>query len=145
MNVTMLPVVRSFPAQPSALPGIREFVRSQASSAGLPDETVDDLSLAVTELCGNAIEHSGTERVFVSYSQEDDAVQIRVRDEGLFHQRLFASGSPGLGLALVLALADAVSIKRGTRERPGTVVRVVKGAPTAKSQPVAEEVLRAAV
>jgi anti-sigma regulatory factor (Ser/Thr protein kinase) len=130
--VTKLPVNRTFRAHPSALSQVREFVRSQAGADGLIGETIDDLVLAVSEACVNAVIHTNSSRVQVSWRASDHNVEIAVQDEGVFERKVpipELDGTAGRGIPIMLALVDEVSIREGTPSHPGTVVRFVKHLP----------------
>jgi len=127
--VTKFPVNRSFRAHPSALSQVREFVRDQSSENGFDQETCDDLVLAVSEACVNAVIHTGSARFEVSWRTQDPFVEILVKDEGVFDSKVPVpeiDGTAGRGIPIMLALVDEVTIREGTRSSPGTVVRFVK-------------------
>jgi len=127
--VTKFPVNRSFRAHPSALSQVREFVRDQSSADGLDQETCDDLVLAISEACVNAVIHTGSARFEVSWRSQDASVEILVKDEGVFDSKVPVpeiDGTAGRGIPIMLALVDEVTIREGTPSTPGTVVRFVK-------------------
>ena len=117
----------------------RLVVSAMASSAdGIGDERIEDLKIAVSEACTNAIEAHGAidtdERVVVRCRADDRMVEVFVEDRG----RGFDPGSlpdhppitdperlkfeRGLGVPLIRALVDEVDFKSS---REGTVVRIV--------------------
>ncbi len=63
----VMPVIRSFRAHPSSLYQVRQFIRQQAENASLNGEITDDLLLAVSEACVNAVLHSSSRTVKVSW------------------------------------------------------------------------------
>ena len=122
-------VKRFFVSDPNSLREVRSFIRERAGEAALYREDVDDLILAVSEICANAVQHAEGERFVVSWnSSPREATEVKIRDEGVFgaqgvgHWR----GPRGYGLPLVAALVDEVSIARGTPTSPGTTVRLIK-------------------
>jgi serine/threonine-protein kinase RsbW len=122
-------VVRTFRAHPASLAAVRQFVREQATASLIAQEAADDLVLAVSEACGNAVLHSESASIFVSWRVVDDGVEINVKDEGVFRRRLrFESidGTAGHGTRLMLAAVDELTVRGGTEARPGTLVRLVK-------------------
>jgi anti-sigma regulatory factor (Ser/Thr protein kinase) len=130
--VTRLPVNRSFRAHPSALSQVREFVREQAGAEGLPAEVTDDLVLAVSEACVNAVIHTNSSRVNVTWRTIEDHVDVSVQDEGVFERKVpipELDGTAGRGIPIMLALVDEVTIREGTPSHPGTVVRIRKHLP----------------
>jgi anti-sigma regulatory factor (Ser/Thr protein kinase) len=121
--------VRKFPAEPESLAKIRAFLRRRAAEAGLAKRTTEDLVLAVSEACANAVIHSGSPDVEVSWALRDDRVEIEVRDKGTFRSRVRMTsleGPGGFGIPLMTALAEELVIEEGTQRRPGTLVRLVK-------------------
>ena len=65
---------------------VRLAVSSLARSAGLDEERVDDLKIAVSEACANAVlnneEAGSTEPVAVTWSEDPGLVRIEVSDRG---------------------------------------------------------------
>jgi anti-sigma regulatory factor (Ser/Thr protein kinase) len=128
-NVAQLPMRRDFRAHPSALYQMRQFIREQATDADLTDSLVDDLVLAVSEACVNAVVHSDTSSVRVSWRTLADQVEVTIEDDGVFERKVpipELDGTAGRGIPLMLALVDEVTIREGTPRRPGTLVRFRK-------------------
>jgi serine/threonine-protein kinase RsbW len=118
-----------FPATPEALTEVRDFLRRQASAAGLPEAATDDLLLAVSEACTNAVLHSGGDEFDVEWRDGPRAVEVVVRDRGTFRRRVRVTeveGPGGFGIPLIAALTDRVEISEGTASDPGTRVRMTK-------------------
>ncbi|MCA1833165.1 MAG: ATP-binding protein [Actinomycetota bacterium] len=129
MSVTRFPVNKSFRAHPSALSQVREFIREQSDADRLPETVCDDLLLAVSEACVNAVIHTGSARIELSWRSQDHAIEILVRDEGVFERKIpipELDGTAGRGIPIMLAVVDEVTIQEGTPAKPGTVVRFVK-------------------
>ena len=129
MAVSMLPVNRSFRAHPAALSQVRDFVRSQAASAGLEESITDDLVLAVSEACVNSVIHTNSSHIKISWRSHDWQVEILVKDEGVFDRKVPVpelDGTAGRGIPIMLALVDEVTIREGTPGRPGTQVKLRK-------------------
>ena len=127
------------PARAEFVALARLVVSALASSdSTLPDERIDDLKLAVSEACTNAIEAhdaAGTEeRVVVRCKAGDDALEVCVEDRGHgFDPGQLPDHPPvtdpdrlkferGLGIPLIRALVDEVEFSP-TAE--GTSVRLV--------------------
>jgi anti-sigma regulatory factor (Ser/Thr protein kinase) len=117
---------RAFPATRDALVDVRTFIRGLCYEAGVVGPLADDLSLCTCEAAANAIVHSGSRRFRVSWADRGDRVEIQVRDQGLFRRVPDADADGVHGIALMTALMDEVSVRRGTARRPGTHVRMVK-------------------
>ncbi|HYU58999.1 MAG TPA: ATP-binding protein [Actinomycetota bacterium] len=110
----------------------RRRVRALAERAGLGRAAVDDVELAVSEACTNAIQHgcpASAEHVEIAFRSDDRCVEIEVRDSGIFRKRIpmpELHEARGRGIPLMIALMDEVHITEGTRRKPGTVIRLVK-------------------
>src|SRR5439155_16929039 len=81
--LTTLPLVQPFAADGSALSEVRMFVRARAEEANLPASATGDLVRAVTEACNEMLAHEQGSRLLVSWWVHDDAVEIRLKDEGV--------------------------------------------------------------
>ncbi len=109
-----------------------------AADGELPDERVDDLKLAVSEACTNAIEaHSAIdtdERVVVRCWVDEAGLEVRISDRGKgFDPSELPDHPPvtdparlkferGLGIPLIRALVDVVEF---SSSGAGTEVRLV--------------------
>jgi anti-sigma regulatory factor (Ser/Thr protein kinase) len=126
------------PPRPDWFALVRRVVGVAASmAAALPDRRVDDLGLAVSEACANAVDGQraagSTLPIRVTIAIADDGVAVTITDHGggfdpgeidpipsaedprrLRHER-------GLGLPLMRDLADRVTF---TRTADGTAVRL---------------------
>lgn len=132
------------PARSDYLALVRLVVSASASLLpGLPDRRVDDLRLAVSEACANAVDaqrrHADDAHVLITVELDDDDVAVTITDHAggfepdavnpipavedpgrLSHER-------GLGIALMRSLTDSVTF---SPTGDGTAVRlVVTGAP----------------
>jgi serine/threonine-protein kinase RsbW len=99
----------------------------------IPDETLHDLKLALTEACTNSVRHAyeaGSEgSVQIVYSLGEQDISIEVIDEGEgFVLDEAAEGDhmseSGLGIAIIRSLADELEIEPG--EGRGSRLRFVK-------------------
>jgi anti-sigma regulatory factor (Ser/Thr protein kinase) len=127
-----LPVVRTFRSHPSSLYPVRQFIREQASANSLSQAVTDDVVLATSEACVNAVLHATTRMIKVSWRCAVGCAEVVVEDEGIFHRRLpmpEMNGPSGRGILLMTALMDEVTIREGTPRQPGTLVRLVKCEP----------------
>jgi len=109
-----------------------------ASDSNLADDRIDDLKLAVSEACTNAIEAHGAagsdERVLVRCWSDPDAMEVCVEDRGHgFDPTQLPDHPPvtdpdrlkferGLGIPLIRALVDEVEFSPTGQ---GTAVRLV--------------------
>jgi serine/threonine-protein kinase RsbW len=133
-------VVRlEIPARAEFVALARLVVSAMASSdVDLPDERVDDLKLAVSEACTNAIEaHDAVdtaERVRLSYWTDERGLEVSVEDRGPGFDPASLPDHPpvtdparlkferGLGIPLIRALVDEVEISSSGE---GTAVRLL--------------------
>ena len=120
--------------------GLARLVVSSLASArrALADDRVDDLKLAVSEACTNAIEaHVGgavDDRVTLRWSEEGDRLEVQIEDRGPgFDPSLLPEHPPvtdperlnferGLGIPLIRTLVDEVSFDPS---ESGTSVRII--------------------
>ena len=137
------------PARAEFVALARLVVSALASAdSGLADERIDDLKLAVSEACTNAIEAhdaAGTdERVLVRCWADADALEVCVEDRGMgFDPAQLPDHPPvtdpdrlkferGLGIPLIRALVDEVEF---SPTGDGTAVRLVMRHATAGNGP----------
>ncbi|MEP6759356.1 MAG: ATP-binding protein [Actinomycetota bacterium] len=117
-----------FPADAAELRDVRHRIAAWAAPY-LSASDVEDLKLAVTEACANAVQHSGTQEIRVTISLDGSCVEVVVEDDGVYQMHLSGvAGDPGAhrGLILMAAMVDDLSLQRGTEKRTGTRVRLVK-------------------
>ena len=122
-------MMRSFRAHPSSLHEIRAFVRVEAGRESFSQLAVDDVVLAVSEACANAIVHTNSASIDIACRFSARAAEIQVRDEGVFRRRLSLAPTPEgrrRGIPLMMSLMDEVSITEGTPGHPGTLIRLAK-------------------
>lgn len=125
--MTVVPPLR---LEASASPGDVGRLRSRVRrwlNAVLDEDSVDDLTLAVSEALENAVDHAfvgrtpGTMTVVADCS--DDEVVVAVTDDGRWQEPTTAPTTRGRGLALMRSLADSAEVATDDR---GTSVRLVR-------------------
>lgn len=137
----LAPVVElEIPARPEYIGLVRLVVSSLASARReIDDERIDDLKLAVSEACTNAIEahdaSESTERVVVGFHDGDDRLEVRVNDRGEGFDPMSLPEHPpvtdpdrlnferGLGIPLIRSLVDEVDFD--TSEEGTSVTLVI--------------------
>jgi serine/threonine-protein kinase RsbW len=132
------PTVRlTIPAKAEYISLVRLALSGLSQSRELPDETLGDLKLAVTEACSNSVRHAygdGREGfVQVIYELHPDRLVVEVLDEGegftvadehpAYGGEALTEG--GLGIAIIRELADELEL--GPRDGgQGSRLRLVK-------------------
>ena len=120
------------PSSTQNLAMIRDFVSAVGQQAGLGDDDVSRLELAVDEACTNVIEHAHhgdiTKDVIVRATFDEKTLRLEVLDSGsgfdptkqppadvarLVHERK----SGGLGLRVMQTLMDEVSYEIGPGDK----------------------------
>lgn len=124
-----------FPAKAEYLILARLALAGVSRTVPIGGEALADLKLAVTEACGNAVHHAYGEDpgfVRVVLDVNADAIRVLVADEGTGGGAAADGGWPeddlpegGMGLAIIRALAEDVSVVQGA-DGKGTVVRFTK-------------------
>jgi len=130
------------PCEPKFLSVVRLTVAGAAARAGLGVGEIDDLKVATSEACTNALEHAyqgGAEgcctSIAIRMQVKDGEMRIEVEDEGCgFEPKRLPKVDPeqrvreagGLGIYLIHSLMDEVKIGRAPGS--GTKVTMVKRA-----------------
>ena len=124
----------TLPARPENVAVVRHVLAAFADALGLPTAVRDDLRLAVTEACTNVVRHAyGDEDgvVDVVMRPSGKAIEVIVADSGRGHGPSGDTAGPGLGMALISALADSLEVER----RAGSGRRVVMRFRRSRLQP----------
>lgn len=138
------------PATTASLETVRRFVEEHARRAGLPDDVVESVKLAVDEACANVVKHAYAGEdghafsVTVGTPGRDLVVRIRhtgqAFDPATYRGPLALADAArqrrkgGFGVFLMQRLMDEVDF----RTRAGvSEVRLVKHRPTASAAPTA--------
>jgi serine/threonine-protein kinase RsbW len=107
-------VCLDIPAQPAFVGVARSVVATVATTVeGINDDRLDDLRLAVSEACTNAVagEPDDDHRVVLRCVLEDEALDVHIDDaNGTFSAESVAE--QGWGLQLITALVDEVRFSR---------------------------------
>jgi len=127
-------VTLTIPAKPEYITLGRLALTGLLRPRSLPEETLGDLKLALTEACTNSVRHAypeGAGAVQILYELEPDRLVIEVSDDG----RGFDYSEPvgdeeeltegGLGIAIIRALADEFELS-GREGGQGSRLRFVK-------------------
>ena len=128
-------VVLEIPSRSPYVGVVRLAVSALARTSGFTEEQVEDLKIAVSEACANAVivnEEAGTDdSVSVSYSDDGGRVVIEVGDRGQAEHATPDDAADSLGISsrLVMSMALVESLvdecEFSPREGGGTVTRLV--------------------
>jgi serine/threonine-protein kinase RsbW len=126
----------TIPAKADYLVLCRLVLSGIAMQTPMSDIELADLKLAVTEVCGNAVQHAVTAApgvVRIVYRVEPGAIEVLVEDGGTgaafpdVDDAAIIEGpvESGMGLSIVRAVMDEVVLEDGSNAQ-GTVVRMRK-------------------
>jgi anti-sigma regulatory factor (Ser/Thr protein kinase) len=119
----------TYAADASILREIRARIEEIAQRLLSPREC-EDLKVAVTEACANAVLHSGTNEVRVTITPlGSSCIEVLIEDDGLYRQvpsPVDGDSKAHRGLILMAAMVDDLSLHRGTDGAAGTQVRLRK-------------------
>ncbi len=115
---------------------MRGVAGSLLEKTGVPREAIDDIQLAVTEVCANAVNHAGPSKTYdVVLALDDDRCEVEVVDQGPGmpdgrESQVEVLRESGRGLHLLQALVDDLQF---TRRDHATRVRFTKGWPSGRA------------
>jgi serine/threonine-protein kinase RsbW len=124
------------PAKPKYVGLARLLAGSIARRMSFSEENIDDLKLAISEMCTNAIVHSGNgdedkPPIIVHYFASGDFLRVWVKDQGPgFDPSTLMEGdrkellTKGFGIPLIKSLVDVFECD--SRPESGTVVSITK-------------------
>jgi anti-sigma regulatory factor (Ser/Thr protein kinase) len=106
----------SLPARPENIAVVRHVIGALGTAVSLPQPTIDDMRLAVTEACTNVVRHAyepDEGHIEIVIRPDGDAINVIVSDRGRGLGPSPDVAGPGLGLSLIAALADKLEIDQG--------------------------------
>jgi serine/threonine-protein kinase RsbW len=125
----------TIPAKPEYITLSRLALSGLSRVRALPDATLADLKLALTEACSNSVRHAYGEdegHVDISFELREDRLIVEVADDGSGFEPGKAGknggdelSEGGLGIAIIRSIADEVEIAGGPGGR-GSRLRFVK-------------------
>ena len=115
----------SWPAVPDAVAALRHAVVEHARGAGVPEDALAGVRLAVSEAATNVVLHAYADEpepgpVHVRVVREDHTLRVIVRDDGRGMKP--RPDSPGLGLGLPLIAQLAASLEVESPPEGGTEI-----------------------
>lgn len=118
-------------ANPEYVSIIRLTTSGIANKVGFCIDDIEDLKVAISEACTNAIKHSLDERFIIIYSIIENGLTIEVIDNGKGYDRSSVSEPDinnlkegGMGLFIIEALMDEVTVE--SKQGKGTSIKMTK-------------------
>jgi len=126
MSVIAPDIALTVAARPESVALVRQALAGMCEALGVADQVADDVRIAVTEACTNAVVHAyeSDQRasVDVEASAHEGSLTVLVRDAGRGMGRWSEAGGLGLGLPLIAALTENVEVRAGPRDSGTEVV-----------------------
>lgn len=118
-------------ANPAYVSIIRLTTSGIANKVGFCMDDIEDLKVAVSEACTNAIKHSSDDRFTIIYTMIENGLTIEIIDNGNGYDTSSINEpdienlkESGMGLFIIEALMDEVSIE--SQEGKGTSIKMIK-------------------
>ncbi len=118
-------------ANPKYVSLIRLTTSGFANKVGFCIDDIEDLKVAVSEACTNAIKHSLDSKFTVVYSVIENGLTIEVIDDGRGYNTATVNEldlenlkESGMGLFIIESLMDDVSVQ--SKEGEGTIIKMTK-------------------
>ena len=118
-------------ANPAYVSIIRLTTSGIANKVGFCMDDIEDLKVAVSEACTNAIKHSSDDRFTIIYTMIENGLTIEIIDNGNGYDTSSINEpdienlkQSGMGLFIIEALMDEVSIE--SQEGKGTSIKMTK-------------------
>ena len=118
------PFVMKLPVDPDSIPMMRRVMSRWLQATGASRDEVDEITLACSEACANAVEHAYGPRgagYEVELASIANGVTILVRDTGQWREP--RGTNRGRGMTLMNGLMDSVEVER---HETGTVVQMTR-------------------
>ncbi|WP_343345519.1 ATP-binding protein [Terrisporobacter petrolearius] len=118
-------------ANPEYVSIIRLTTSGIANKVGFCIDDIEDLKVAISEACTNAIKHSLDDRFTIIYSMIENGLTIEIIDNGKGYDRNTVSEpdidnlkESGMGLFIIESLMDEVIVE--SQEGKGTSIKMTK-------------------
>jgi anti-sigma regulatory factor (Ser/Thr protein kinase) len=113
-------------ARPESVALVRQALAGMCEALGVPERVADDVRIAVTEACTNAVVHAyeadHRASVEIEAAAQASLLTVLVRDAGRGMGRWSEAGGLGLGLPLIAALTQNVEVRTGPADSGTEVV-----------------------
>lgn len=118
-------------ANPEYVSIIRLTTSGIANKVGFCIDDIEDLKVAISEACTNAIKHSLDDRFTIIYSMIENGLTIEIIDNGKGYDRSTVNEpdidnlkESGMGLFIIESLMDDVIVE--SQEGKGTSIKMTK-------------------
>lgn len=118
-------------ANPEYVSIIRLTTSGIANKVGFCIDDIEDLKVAISEACTNAIKHSSEDRFIIIYSMIENGLSIEIIDNGKGYDKNSVSEpnidnlkESGMGLFIIESLMDDVIVE--SQEGKGTSIKMIK-------------------
>lgn len=118
-------------ANPDYVGIIRLTTSGIANKIGFSIDDIEDLKVAVSEACTNAIKHSKDKKFTITFNILENGINIEIKDNGQGYDinsistpNLEEPKESGLGLFIIQALMDDVSMESEAGQ--GTIIKMTK-------------------
>lgn len=118
-------------SNPDYIGVIRLTTSGIANKVGFSIDDIEDIKVAVSEACTNALKHSGDKTFHIIFTILENGIEIEIRDSGKGYNvdsiekpDLLNPKENGLGLFIIKTLMDEVIIE--SENNTGTIVRMTK-------------------
>ena len=118
-------------ANPDFVSIIRLTTSGIANKIGFSMDDIEDMKVAVSEACTNAIKHSDDKNVSIVFTILEDGLEIEIKDNGkgydvksINEPDLTNPKENGLGLFIIKTLMDNVNIE--SKDNQGTIIKMTK-------------------
>ena len=119
------------PANPDYVSILRLTTSGIANKLGFSMDDIEDMKVAVSEACSNAVKHSEDNKVSINFNLLNNGIQIEIIDNGKGYDvdsietpDLSNPKEGGLGLFIIRTLMDEVNIS--SRGNQGTTIKMTK-------------------
>ena len=119
------------PANPDYVSILRLTTSGIANKLGFSMDDIEDMKVAVSEACSNAVKHSEDNKVSINFNLLNNGIQIEIIDNGKGYDvdsietpDLTNPKEGGLGLFIIQTLMDEVNIS--SKGNQGTTIKMTK-------------------
>lgn len=119
------------PANPDYVSILRLTTSGIANKLGFSMDDIEDMKVAVSEACTNAVKHSEDNKVNIKFNLLENRIEIEIKDNGKGYDvssidtpDLSNPKENGLGLFIIQTLMDEVSIE--SKGNQGTTIKMTK-------------------